>query len=71
MQTRLDFCLRLFNFIFRLQVHPVASAVAKEIAQSDRGIGCDGALAEDNLIDAPGGYIDGSSKLVLAQAIRL
>src|SRR5438309_10271279 len=62
---------RLLEVEIRLQAHPVARRIAEVVRETQRGVGRDAALAENDLVDAPRRHADIARQRVLAQAARL
>src|SRR5436309_11403038 len=62
---------RLLEVEIRLQAHPVARRIAEVVRETQRGVGRDAALAENDLVNAPRRHADIARQRVLAQAARL
>src|SRR6266513_1020557 len=62
---------RLLEVEIRLQAHPVARRIAKVLRETQRCVGRDTALAQNDLVDATRRHADIARQRVLAQAARL
>ena len=54
-----------FDVVVLLEVQPVSVRLAEQLPETQRRVGCDGTLTQNDLIDAPRRYVDQISELAL------
>ena len=71
MQVDADIVRRQGDIVICLQLHPVGGFIVKVPGKAYSGVGGNGALAEDDFVDASRRDLNSACKLVLAQVSGL